>query len=141
MKYDAFNYIISAILSQLCSDNQWHSIVFWSRKLNKIKIWYETHDKKLLIIIIVFKYWCHYFKKSTHSIKVQTDYLNLWFFMIIKKLIRCQAWWAETLMIYDFVIEHCSERLNSANTLSRHSDYEVNKTVDYQTLLMLQIKL
>jgi hypothetical protein len=141
MECDASDYAASAILSQLCSDGQWHPIAFWSRKLDETEIRYETHDKELLAIVAAFKHWRHYLEGSTHPIKVRTDHLNLRPFMTTKELTRRQARWAETLAAYDFVIEHCPGRSNPADAPSRRPDYEANKAVDYQALPTLQTKL
>ncbi len=41
-----------------------------------------------------------------------------------KKLNKWQAWWAETLAEYDFVIQYCKEKNNSwTDILSRRSDF------------------
>ncbi len=54
---NALGYAISGIFSQLTLDDldQWHLVVFFSRKMIPIKIWYETHDNELLAIVEVFK--------------------------------------------------------------------------------------
>ena len=61
IKIIASNFIIATILFQLIlvSDDfeqrKWYSVVFHSRKMIFAEIRYETHDQKLLIIIITFK--------------------------------------------------------------------------------------
>ena len=85
---------------------------------------YETHNQKLLVIIIVFKQWRHYLKGSTHSVEVLTDYNNLCEFMNVKSLNRRQIRWAVKLTVYDFVILHHSGKSNSANALSKWPDYQ-----------------
>ena len=51
------------------------SLIF--RKMISIKIWYETHDKKLLAIIEAFQIWKHCLKGCKHEVLVLRDYNNL----------------------------------------------------------------
>ena len=54
---DVLGYAIGGILSQLTSDDlsHWHLVVFFSKKMILVEIWYETHDKELLAIVEAFK--------------------------------------------------------------------------------------
>ena len=64
----------------------WHFITYWLRKLMSAEINYKTHDLELLVIIEVFKQWCHYLKNSQYSVEVLTDHNNLQSFMKVKAL-------------------------------------------------------
>jgi hypothetical protein len=60
LKTDILGFAIRAIISQLFHDliyrrDDWHPITFWSRKMTGAKRNYETHDGKLLTIILAFK--------------------------------------------------------------------------------------
>ena len=57
---DAFNFELTGILSQLQKDEQWRSVVFYSKKMISVERNYETHDQKLLAIVMCFKQWRHY---------------------------------------------------------------------------------
>ena len=57
---DALNFILTDIISQLLMNEEWHSVVFWSRKMISSESRYKMHNQKLLVIIIVFKHWYHY---------------------------------------------------------------------------------
>ena len=59
--------------------------------------------------------------------------------MMTKKLNKQQAWWAEILAEYDFVIQHCKEKNNNwADILSRKSDL-IKKKIEQKKQAMLQI--
>ena len=73
IKIDASKFAIAAILFQFITlvidvkQTQWHSIVFYLKKMILAKIKYETHDQELLFIIAAFQQWRHYFKNNHHS--------------------------------------------------------------------------
>ncbi len=94
------------IYSQLQTDAQWHSVVFWLRKLNLIKTHYETYNQELLTIMKAFKHWWHYLESSHYLIKVFMNHNNLQEFMNVKSLNRRQAHWVMRLAAYDFIITH-----------------------------------
>ena len=99
---DASEVVTEAILSQwvlnekllkveieMTSDQKreaWHSIVFFSKKLESTESNYDTHDLKLLAIVQVFKHWKHYLKSNSHLIWMLTNYINLQYFFMTKKL-------------------------------------------------------
>jgi hypothetical protein len=70
MKIDVSNFEIANIFNQFDVQNHWRSIAFWSRKMISTKMNYEIHDQKLLIIIMIFQQWRHYFENVAHAIKM-----------------------------------------------------------------------
>ena len=54
LKTDASDQAIKAILKQKINKN-FHPVAFYFRKFTESELNYEIHDKKLLIIIAVFK--------------------------------------------------------------------------------------
>ena len=83
---DALNFILTDIISQLLINKEWYSVIFWSRKMISSENRYKTHNQKLLIIVIIFKHWCHYFKDSYQIIEILTDHNNLQEFIKVKEL-------------------------------------------------------
>ena len=69
-----------------------------------------------------FKNWKHYLQNSKHFIRVIFDHNNLRYFMTIKEFNAKQIRWAEKLIAFDFTIEYCKNKLNSANASSKKSD-------------------
>jgi RNase H-like domain found in reverse transcriptase len=60
LETDISGFTIRTIISQLFHDliyrrDDWHPITFWSRKMIGVKRNYETHDGKLLTIVLAFK--------------------------------------------------------------------------------------
>ena len=94
IKIDASNFIIAIILFQLIfalndfEEKKWHFVAFYSRKMIFAKSCYETHDQKLLTIIITFKQWKHYLKNSRYFVTILTDHNNLRYFMTTMLLNR-----------------------------------------------------
>ena len=101
---------------------------------------YETHDQKLLIIIMTFKQWRHFLKNNRHFIIVLINYNNLRYFMITTSLNRCQIKWILILVEYDFEIKYRTKNINFENNLSKRFDYE-NNVNDEICLFTLQNKL
>ena len=59
--------------------------------------------------------------------------------MTMKKLNEWQAWWAETLAEYDFIIKHCKEKNNNwADILNRKLNF-IKKEIEQKKQAMLQI--
>ena len=62
---------LGGVLSQLQADTkQWHPIAFFSKQFKGAELNYLTPDKELMAIVECFKYWRHYLKGSSHTIKV-----------------------------------------------------------------------
>ena len=99
------------------NDINWYLVTFWSQKMTDVKICYEIYDDELLIIIMFFKYWCHYLNDSQHSIEVFTNHNNLWYFINKTRLNDHQSWWFIMLAFYNFVIAHWFSIYNSVNRL------------------------
>ena len=53
---DTSDIIVTVIISQLINNEFWYFIVYWSHKIQKSEMWYDTHDHKLLAIVAIFKY-------------------------------------------------------------------------------------
>ena len=47
---------------------------------------YEIHDKKMLVNICSFEEWQYFLEDTRHKFEVWTDYKNLEYFQIAKKL-------------------------------------------------------
>ena len=92
IEIDVSNFVIAKIISQFVkslhieSQTQWHSIVFYSRKMIFVEIKYSTHDQKLLVIVKNFKQWRHYLKSNQFTITMMSNHNNLKYFMFITSL-------------------------------------------------------
>ena len=75
IKTDASDFALAAILSQLYPDG-WHPIAFLSKKIINAKDNYPIYDKKLMAIVIAFRYW-RYYLEGTINIEVWSDHKNL----------------------------------------------------------------
>jgi hypothetical protein len=51
LKTDVSDEVVAGILSQCRKDQQWHSIVYFSKTMALAEYNYEIHDKELLAII------------------------------------------------------------------------------------------
>jgi len=56
LKIDSFNYVNDEVLSQYDDEEILHSMIFYSKNMSSAECNYEIYDKKLLIIIQVFKH-------------------------------------------------------------------------------------
>ncbi len=94
----------------------------------------------MLIIIIAFQNWRHYFERSYYSITIFTNYNNLYYFITTTTLNQYQSRWTLVLTKYNFKIKYCSSKINFANKSSRQFDYK-KKIHNKLYLLILQNKL
>ncbi len=56
LETDSFNYVNDDILSQYDDEETLHSMIYYSKNLSFAECKYKIYDKKLLIIIHVFKH-------------------------------------------------------------------------------------
>ena len=122
VEIDAFIKIIDDDLCQFKND-EWHSIIYFSQKMNSTQCNYETHDQKLLIIVETFKHWRHYFERIQHEMLMFINHHNFKKFMTTTKLSFCQVRWAQKLSRYNFNINYKQNKKNFANALSRRSNF------------------
>ena len=78
-----------------------------------MKQWYDVHDREMLAIVEVLKWWRAYLQEAKHQTIIKLNHKNLQYFIMTKKLNEWQAWWAEILTEYDFIIQHCKEKNNN----------------------------
>ena len=96
---------------------------------------YKTHNLELLIIVEMFKQWCHYFESNWYSVEILTDHNNLQSFMKVKVLNERQTQWTVKLVIFDFTIIHWSDKTNLTDVLLRCSNYCWNISESVELLL------
>ena len=75
---------------------------------------YNMHDGKFLAIIKVFNTWRYYLKGCKHKVLVLIDHNNLRRFMNTKSLSFQQVYWAQKLSQYNFRINYCQGKANTA---------------------------
>ena len=87
IEIDTSEFVIAAILFQFITlvidvkQAQWHSIIFYSRKMILAEIRYKTYNQELLSIVAAFQQWKHYLENNHHSVTILTNYNNLRYFM------------------------------------------------------------
>ena len=106
---DALSYAISGVLSQLAFEirldwvvtkidlSQWHSVVFFLKKMIPAKTQYETHDGELLAIVKAFKIWHYYLESCKYKLLVLTNHNILHHFINTKSFSSRQVRWAQKL--------------------------------------------
>ena len=119
-----------SILSQQWK-NEWHSIVYFSRKFSDSELNYSVYNKKLMTIVMSFKQWRHYLE-DVLEIEVWSDHANFKQFMSQMMLNSCQACWLIQLTSYDFTIQYSQDTLNPVN---ESSWCERNSCVDHSCWL------
>ena len=108
------------MLSQLNKKRNLHSVIFFFSKMFSEKCNYEIYNKKLLIIIKIFKKWCFKIYDIADSVIILINYKNLKYFIIICKLNHHQAHWNEFLSEFNFNIIYQSEMINSVTDVFTH---------------------
>ncbi|MBW0475504.1 hypothetical protein O181_015219 [Austropuccinia psidii MF-1] len=97
------DYALGAVLSQV-SDSGKHSIAFHSQKPIPAELNYEIHYKELLGIVLALKCWRAFLLSLSLSFEVLIDHSSLQYFMSLRFLTCCQAFWAEFPSKFDFSI-------------------------------------
>ena len=103
-----------------------------------MKQWYDVYNREMLAIVKTLEWWRAYLQEAKHQTIIKSDYKNLQYFMITKKLNEQQAQWTETLTEYDFTIQYCKEKNNSwTDILNRKSDF-IKEKIKQEKQTMLQ---
>ena len=92
VKMNALNYIVVKVLLQSNDIKTLHSISFFFCKMILKKYNYKIYDKKLFIIIKVFKEWRSETHNTTKFVIVFINHKNLKHFIITQKLNYCQIY-------------------------------------------------
>jgi len=138
VEVDSLDFATGVILSQQSTaDGKWHPIAFYSKSLSSVERNYEIHDKEMLAIIRALEEWRHFLEGATHLVEIWTDHKNLEYFMMAKKLNRCQAHWSLHLARFDFLLHHCPERtMGKLDALSKRADHG-NGASDNENIVLL----
>jgi len=138
VEVDSLDFATGVILSQQSTaDGKWHPIAFYSKSLSFVERNYEIHDKEMLAIIRALEEWMHFLEGVTHLVEIWTDHKNLEYFMMAKKLNRCQAHWSLHLARFDFLLHHCPERtMGKPDALSKRADHG-NGASDNENIVLL----
>ena len=92
IKADSSDFASRAVFSQrLPREEKWHSVAFYSKFLSLVEWNYKIHDKEMVAIICMLEEWRHFLERAQHLVEIWTDHKNLEYFMMAKKLNRCQA--------------------------------------------------
>jgi len=135
---DSSDFATGAVLSQQSTtDRKWHPVAFYSKSLSSVERNYKIHNKEMLAIIHALEEWRYFLEGVTHLVEIWTDHKNLEYFMMAKKLNRCQAHWSLHLARFDFLLHHrprCT--MGKPDTLSRRADHG-NGASDNENVVLL----
>ena len=112
VKINLSDYISSGVFFQLGNNRLLHLITFFSKNLNFIEYNYEIYDRKLLAIIRYYEQWRLELEGIGVLVKVIIEHKSLKCFITIKKLTKHQAYWAEFLSEFKFVIFYTTGKEN-----------------------------
>ena len=110
LKIDVFDFVVIVILSQKKLDELFYFVIYMSKIMSSAECNYEIYDKKLLIIVRIFKEWhpkCAEILVK-EFIRVINDHRNLKHFMTTKQLNRRQTRWTKFLSKFNFKIKYRS---------------------------------
>ena len=135
---DSLDFATGAVLSQQLTKNEkWHPVAFYSKSLSSVEWNYKIHDKEMLAIICVLVEWRHFLKGATYPVEIWTDYKNLEYFMMAKKLNHRQVHWSLHLARFDFLLYHRPKHvMGKLDALSRKADYR-NGTSNNENIVLI----
>ena len=126
MKVDTLDYTMEEVLLMECEDGKQRPVAYLSKLLNKTERNYEIHDKEILAVIKGLENWRHMLENTKFKFKIQTDYINLEYFMKVQKLNKRQARWTLYLSKFDFSLKHIPEiKMEKIDSLSRKLDWKI----------------
>jgi len=139
---DSFDFASGAVLSQqLPGEKKWHPVAFYSKSLSPVERNYKIHDKEMLAIIHALEEWRHFLEGARHPVEIWTDHKNLEYFMMAKKLNRCQARWSLYLARFDFkLIYRPGHSMGKPDALSWRLDHG-NRASDNEDVILLRPEL
>jgi len=135
---DSSDFASRAVLSQqLPREEKWYLMAFYSKSLSPVEWNYEIHDKEMLAIIHALEEWRHFLERARHLVEIWIDHKNLEYFMMAKKLNRCQARWSLYLARFDFKLTYCPEHcMGKPNTLSWRPDHSKGASDNEDVVLL-----
>ncbi|KAK3007425.1 hypothetical protein RJ639_015198 [Escallonia herrerae] len=105
------------------SHRECHPVAYESRKLNKAKRCYTTHEKELLAVVHCLRVWRHYLLGSNFI--VLTDNTAVSHFLSQSKLSSKQVRWQELLAEFNLMLEYRAGSTNSVtDVLSRRAELD-----------------
>ena len=119
-KINTSDYVTANVLSQLDEEGNLHLMIFFSSKMSLKKCNYKIYNKKLLIIVKIFKKWHFKIYNISDLVIMLIDHKNLKYFIITHKLNYYQAHWNEFLSEFNFNIIYQSEAINSVIDILTH---------------------
>jgi len=135
---DSSDFASRAVLSQqLPREEKWYLMAFYSKSLSPVEWNYEIHDKEMLAIIHALEEWRHFLERARHLVEIWIDHKNLEYFMMAKKLNRCQARWSLYLARFDFKLIYCPEHcMGKPNALSWRPDHSKGASDNEDVVLL-----
>jgi len=91
MEVDALDYATGGVLSMKYEDGKWRLIAFFLKSVNETERNYETHNKKMLVVIRRQKNWRHLLECTKFKFEVWTNDKNLKYLIKVQKLNRRQV--------------------------------------------------
>lgn len=117
VKMDSSDYVNAGVLSQRDDDSLLHPVAFFSRKMSLAERDYETYNKELLAIYLMFWGMKAWIQGQRHAL---TKYKGPEYFMMTKQLSARQARWVEFPSKFNFVMNHQSGKNNeNADAITR----------------------
>lgn len=91
VKTDASDTVVTSVMLQKDKKSWLKPVIYFFTKLFFAETNYNIYDKKLLVIIWVFKKWHSELKGAEKSVQILCDHKNLKWFMFTKSLSCCQT--------------------------------------------------
>ena len=140
LETDALYSIIAAIYSQKQLDREQHPIIYYLKTIINIELNYYIHNKEMLAIISSLQYWRIQLEGTPKPIQVVLNYKALEYFIITKALIAWQAYQADILSQFNFLIIYKLGITNYRDILIRYKQ-DLNNQIAIKIILQIQTLL
>jgi len=115
LENDTSDSAIAGIFPQKQPDGEWHPIAYYLKIIIDAELNYPIHNKEILAIIFSFQHWYMQLKGTPKPIQIVSDHKALKYFITTKALTAQQAYWADVLSQYNFLIIYRPGATNHAN--------------------------
>jgi hypothetical protein len=136
---DTSAHTISSVISQCCDNGLYYPVAFCSESLTGAERNYNTHDRKMYVIIRALEDWRHFLEGLPETFEIWTNQANLQYWTNTQNLTQRQARWALWLSRFHFTLTHKPGKLNVlADALSRLPDSKVHDSEDNWNVTVLK---
>ena len=140
LETDALDSVMAAVYSQKQLDREQHPIIYYLKTIIDAKLNYHIYNKEMLAIISGLQHQRIQLEGTLKPIQVVSDYKALEYFITTKALTARQAYQADILFQFNFLIIYRLGVTNYIDTFIRRKQ-DLNNQIAIKITLQTQMLL